>query len=242
MTEEIALEVINLSRAAKEKQTDLIIIEDISYRFFSEKIYAIIGLSGSGKTSFLRLLNNLDSPTNGEIKLKGLSLNNIDSKQIRRKIGFLFQDTFLFEKTIRDNILYANSQMTEDEILSVLNQVNLPLNFMDKEVSRLSGGESHRVAFGRLLAMDPDIYLLDEPTAALDPKLTETIEKLIINLAAERKKTVIIVTHDPRQALRLKCETLIMHEGKIAASGPAETIVDNDLLTKINYLPEKQTK
>ena len=110
---------------------------------------------------------------------------------------------------------------------SCLDQAYLPVEFLDRKAEKLSVGEKQRVALARLLLSDPEVILLDEPTSALDPAATKSIEKLITNVASGRKVTVITVTHDPQQALRLGGEGLLMFRGRLIESGTVEQIVND---------------
>ncbi len=223
MSDNIVLETKSLTRKIFSK----VIINNISYSFEKNKIYSIIGPSGGGKSSFLRLLNRLDEPTSGEIIFHGSSVSDQIPEIIRKKIGFLFQTPYLFPFSIRDNLLYAESSLTNERINKILDQVQIEQKMIDGKVSTLSVGQCQRVALGRLLATEPEVLLLDEPTSSLDPSYTEAIEQTIFEIVNKSDLTVIVVTHHPDQALRLNGETLLLVEGKLVETGPAKQIIND---------------
>lgn len=223
MSDNIVLETKSLTRKIFSK----VIIDNISYSFEKNKIYSIIGPSGGGKSSFLRLLNRLDEPTSGEIIFHGSSVSDQIPEIIRKKIGFLFQTPYLFPDTVKDNLLYAKSSLTNERINKILDQVQIEQKMIDSKVSTLSVGQCQRVALGRLLATEPEVLLLDEPTSSLDPSYTEAIEQTIFEIVNKSDLTVIVVTHHPDQALRLNGETLLLVEGKLVETGPAEQIIND---------------
>ena len=139
---------------------------------------AVIGPSGSGKSSFLRLLNRLDEPTAGTVYLDGKDYRDIPPRQLRRWIGMVTQTAFLFPGTVADNLQYGPRQqgkdLSEKEIDALLDQVGLT-NQARSDVSHLSGGEAQRVSVARALANSPQVLLLDEPTSALDDHPGESL-------------------------------------------------------------------
>ncbi len=228
MSDNIILKTNSLTREISGK----VIIDNISFSFEKNKIYSIIGPSGAGKSSFLRLLNRLDEPTSGEIFFHDCSTCENAPEDIRKKIGFLFQTPYLFSETVRDNLLYAESSLTNDQINTILKQVHIEQDMLERKVSTLSVGQSQRVAIGRLLATKPEILLLDEPTSSLDPSYTEAIERTILEIVKNTELTVIVVTHHPNQALRLNGETILLVDGKLVETGPAVNII-NDPQTEL---------
>ena len=217
-----AISVNSLSHIVGNKH----LVRNISYEFFAGSVYTIIGPSGSGKSSLLRLLNRLDEPTSGNIQIEGISYTDIPPTDQRRKVGYLLQTPFMFNSTIRDNFRLADSSLSDDRINKLLKWSAASKLSPDKPVAELSVGESQRVAIGRLLACQPGVLLLDEPTSALDPTATVTVEKLIHHLACDHNLAVLVVTHNPEQALRLKGETLLIVDGALVEHGPAEKIIN----------------
>ncbi|UCG62182.1 MAG: ATP-binding cassette domain-containing protein [Candidatus Zixiibacteriota bacterium] len=220
------LEVHNLGRAVTQDGRVKSIVDDISYNFFPDKIYTIIGPSGSGKSSLLRLLNRLDEPTSGEVVFHGKDHCDYPPCELRQKIGYLFQTPYLFEGTVRDNLLYATKNLSDESIKLLLEQAQLKPEQLDRPTDNFSGGEKQRVAIARLLATCPEVVLLDEPTSALDPSYTEAIEKLIVDIVAKGKLTAIVVTHSPEQALRIGKEALLMVDGKLVETGEINQVIN----------------
>lgn len=221
----------NLSR----KIGDNTIIDNFTFNFESHQIYNILGPSGAGKTSLLRLLNRLDEPTGGNILFHDKDQCEYTPSEIRQRIGYLFQTPYLFPETVRENLLYANDKLSEPEMMKLIEMVHLLRNFLDLKVDNLSIGEQQRIALARLLALNPDILLLDEPTSALDPTATEVIENLIKEIVSQKEFTVIFVTHNPEQALRMGGQALFLVKGKLIETGTTEKIV-NDPQTELGKL------
>lgn len=221
------LELTNLSRTVTQDGADKAVVDNISYKFYPDKIYTVIGPSGSGKSSLLRLLNRLDEPTSGEVTFHGQAHCDFQPCELRQKIGYLFQTPYLFEGTVRDNLLYATKNLSEDSIKVLIQQAQIRPDQLDRPTDNFSGGEKQRVAIARLLATCPEIVLLDEPTSALDPSYTEAIEKLIIDIVAKGKLTAIVVTHNPEQALRIGQEALLMVDGKLIESGDVNQVIND---------------
>jgi len=221
------LEIKNLAREVPTKNGPKTIVNDISYNFEKGRIYNIMGPSGAGKSSFLRLINRLDEPTRGKVVFHGENYNQCRACGLRRKIGYLFQTPYLFPGTVRDNLLYAEDKLTEDEIQRLVKQSQIPPGIIDDDVENLSIGEKQRVALARLLAMGPEVILLDEPTSALDPTYTKAIEDLIKCIVKERSLTVIIVTHNPEQALRMGGQAILLVAGRLVETGTVDEVVKN---------------
>ncbi len=221
------LELCNLTRRVGEGTPDRAIIDNFSYSFGFGRLYSIIGPSGAGKSSLLRLLNRLDECTDGSVKFQGCDTREFAPCELRQKIGYLFQTPHLFDRTVRDNIVYARPHLSESKIGRLIQQVQLPSGIVDAPVDNLSVGERQRVALARLLATEPEIALLDEPTAALDPANTEAIERLISRVVTDYGVTVIMVSHNPQQVVRLGGEAILMVDGKLIEHGDAVQLVKN---------------
>lgn len=220
---EVILEACSLSRIVDETT----IVSDFTYAFERRKIHSIIGPSGAGKSSLLRLLNRLDEQTSGEVIFEGVSITNTPPCELRRKIGYCFQTPCLFPGTVRDNLLYAEPDLSEVDINRLMSQVQITSDLLNQNTETLSVGQSQRVALGRLLAMEPEVLLLDEPTSALDPAYTEAIERMIVALANDIGLTIIMVTHSPDQALRMAGPTLLLVGGKLVEYGTSEQVINS---------------
>jgi len=221
------LQVSHLTRTVTSDGDERAIVRDVSFAFDRGGTYAIIGPSGAGKSSLLRLLNRLDEPTSGEVFFLGRPVSEFAPCHLRRRIGYLFQTPHMFDGTVRVNIAFAAADLPPDRLTALARQAQVPEHLIDAEVARLSVGEKQRVALARMLATKPDIVLLDEPTSALDPSNTEAIERLILSTAANDGTTVVMVSHDPAQALRMGGTALLMAGGELLEAGPVDRVVNH---------------
>jgi len=204
------------------------LVDDISIQVERGAVLAVIGPSGSGKSSFLRLLNRLDEPTAGTVYLDGKDYRDIPPRQLRRRIGMVTQTAFLFPGTVADNLRYGPQQqgkdLSEKEIDALLDQVGLT-NQARSDVSHLSGGEAQRVSLARALANSPLVLLLDEPTSALDETAKQEVESLVLRVVRQNALTCLMVTHDLAQAARLTGRALLLQGGKLARIGPTQEVL-----------------
>jgi len=219
------LKAENITRMSIANKKPRQIIGEFSYSFYRNRIYNILGPSGAGKSSLLRLFNRLDEISDGKLFYKDKELREYNPCGLRREIGYLFQTPYLFPKTVKDNFAYVDSSLTDDEIVEMLASVNLKSDYLQSTVEVLSVGEKQRIALARLLAMNPRVMLLDEPTSALDERNSSLLLKLIKGLISKKDTTVIMVTHDPRQALDLEGEALLLVDGRLVEHGPAKDLV-----------------
>lgn len=168
------------------------------------QITCIVGQSGSGKTTLLRMLNKLVSPDSGEINYKGHPLREMDSTKLRREVVMLPQMPAIFDGDIRHNLLiglrFADKKEAEDSKLKdVLKMVHLNKS-LDEKAEKLSGGEKQRLALGRIMLLEPEVLLLDEPSSALDEETEQLIIEGIVDFAKRKGKTLIMVTHSKKVA------------------------------------------
>jgi putative ABC transport system ATP-binding protein len=187
-----------------------------------------VGVSGSGKSSLLRLLNRLDEPTSGTVFLEGQDYREIPPRTLRQRLGMVTQRPFLFPGDIASNLRFGPTQrdatLTDAEIAELLQHVGLP-DFAARNVANLSGGEQQRVSLARSLANRPEIMLLDEPTSALDQQAKTGIEELVRNLVDEDRFTMVLVTHDRDQARRICDRVGLIEAGRLVQLGtPAEVL------------------
>lgn len=199
-----------------------------------EKV-VIIGPSGSGKSTFLRCLNLLEEPTEGEIWFEGKKINDkkADINKIRQKMGMVFQQFNLFPHlTVLDNITLAPTRlglMTKDEARDKAMELLKRIGLSEKALSypnHLSGGQKQRIAIIRALAMNPDVMLFDEPTSALDPEMVGEVLDLMEALAREGM-TMVVVTHEMRFAKRVATRVMFMDEGRIVEQNTPEELFEN---------------
>ncbi len=214
----------NLSRRVGE----LWIVHDISLSVERGELLGVVGPSGSGKSSFLRLLNRLDETTSGTVLLDGQDYRLIEPRELRRRVGMVTQRPFLFLGGVTAKLRFGPSQrgemLSDEEIASLLDRVGLP-GFAARNVANLSGGEQQRVSLARALANKPEVLLLDEPTSALDEKARAGIEQLIRNLVSENCFTFVLVTHDLDQARRLCQRVAIIEAGRLVQVGMTEEVL-----------------
>ncbi|MFD2637439.1 ABC transporter ATP-binding protein [Piscibacillus salipiscarius] len=189
----------------------------------------LFGPSGSGKSTLLHLFNRLDDPEQGSIFYNGKNINEQDITTLRKNVGLVLQQPYLFPETVKDNLMYGPKLFNDwnpDEARTLLEYVNLPESYLDKPVDELSGGEKQRVSLARTLANKPEILLLDEPTSALDDQNIEQIEQDLINLIQHNDLTVIMVTHNLEQAKRLGNRGIYLENGKIVEEGLLPDMLD----------------
>ncbi|TYL36458.1 choline transporter [Natronococcus pandeyae] len=204
------------------------IVDAVSLRVPTSDVVAIIGPSGSGKSSFLRLLNRLDEPTDGTVFLDGTDYREIDPQELRRRIGLIPQDAALSRGTVAENVALGarvrDEPVDEERVAALLERMGLE-GYEDRAVDDLSGGERQRVSIARTLYVDPEVLLLDEPTAHLDTTTEAQIEDLLAELIREDDLTCVLVTHDTAQAKRLGDRIVEFVDGRVAAEGtPADVI------------------
>lgn len=218
------LRAAHLTREVQEKR----IVEEVSFSVERGDVLAVIGPSGSGKSSLLRLLNRLDEPTSGTVFLEGQDYREIAPRVLRRRVGMLLQQPFLFPGSVADNLAFGpeaqGRSLPRYRAEELLEHVGLP-GYGERDVGRLSGGEAQRVSLARTLANDPDIVLLDEPTSALDEAARLGVEELICSVIDQQNLTCVIVTHDHAQAARMARRSLLMDAGRVVAEGPISEII-----------------
>lgn len=215
----------NVSRLSTFNKTPKKIISEFSFSFQINKIYNVLGPSGAGKTSLLRLFNRLDEISGGSLYYNGKEIREYSPCGLRREIGYLLQTPHLFPSTVKDNFIYVDSALTDDAIISRLAEVNLGPEYLSSNVEILSVGEKQRITLARLLTMNPRVMLLDEPTSALDERSSSIIMKLIKRKISETGVSAIIVTHNPRQALEYGGEALLLMAGKLVEHGPVRDLI-----------------
>ncbi|OEH92894.1 ABC transporter ATP-binding protein [Bacillus solimangrovi] len=193
-------------------------LEDIRLQVNYNDFVTLIGPSGAGKSSLLYLLNRLKDPNQGMIYYRSQSILDYSIQQLRKEVGMVFQQANLFPGTVRENLLYGPIYHNEYENgleERLIEMVQLPKDYLVRNVEDLSGGERQRVAFARTLANNPNVLLLDEPTSALDLRTIQSIEGMLMQLVKEQNKTILMVTHDLSQARRLGTKTVFMSGGRV---------------------------
>lgn len=226
------IEIKNVSK----KLGNRTILDNISLSIESGSLVVLIGSSGCGKTTTLKLINKLITPTSGELFIDDKPLSKENTINLRRKIGYVIQNTGLFPHlTIKENIELIPRLKKEKSIeniekttIDLLNMVGLnPETYLNKYPSELSGGQQQRVGVARAFATDAEIILMDEPFSALDPITRTSLQEELFSLQEELKKTIIFVTHDMDEALKIADKICIMKDGKVAQYDTPENILRN---------------
>jgi putative ABC transport system ATP-binding protein len=206
------------------------IVNDVSLEVQRCELLGIVGPSGSGKSSLLRLLNRLDEPTSGTVFLDNQDYRQIAPRTLRQRVGMVTQRPFLFPGDVASNLLFGPAQrgetLADNEITAILDHVGLP-GFANRNVANLSGGEQQRVSLARALANRPEILLLDEPTSALDEQAKVGVEGLIRRMVGENCFTFVMVTHDRDQARRLCHRVALIEGGKLVQVGTPDQVLGN---------------
>ena len=195
-------------------------ILDIPYLKINRSITCILGASGSGKTTLLRLLNRLDVAQVGSVFYNGVNLETIRPVSLRRDVVMLGQSAIVYEGTLRDNLLvglqFANKDVVDDKKLKeVLSQVKLDKQ-LDEYCDKFSGGEKQRMCLARILLMDASVYLLDEPSSALDKESEQIIINCLCDFVKKYNKQLIIVTHSQQVSEQFASSTIVLSAGKVA--------------------------
>ena len=219
----------------RKEYGDVVPLKDVNVTVDAGEVISVIGPSGTGKSTFIRCLNRLETPTSGSILIDGVDMcdPHVDLPKMRQKIGMVFQNYALFNhKLVIENLMMApmdllgmSKQEAYDQAMGLLETVGL----RDKALSwphELSGGQRQRVAIARGLAMKPEILLFDEPTSALDPQMVSEVLSVITDLA-ERGYTMLVVTHEMRFARDASTRVFYMDRGECWEAGPPEQIFEH---------------
>jgi glycine betaine/proline transport system ATP-binding protein len=233
-----ALEMRRSGRSKSEVESETgstIGVYDANFEVYRGEIFVVIGLSGSGKSTLLRVINRLIDPTEGEVYLDGDQISRMPVKRLRqvrrKKIGMVFQHFGLLpNRTVLDNISFGleiegvSKQERRKRAEETLDLVGLE-GQGNKLIAELSGGMKQRVGLARALATEQEILLMDEPFSALDPLIRRDMQNLFLDIQGEVKRTVVFVTHDLDEALRLGHRVAIMKDGEIVQLGTPEQIL-----------------
>ncbi|MCL1810011.1 MAG: ABC transporter ATP-binding protein [Clostridiales bacterium] len=214
---------------------DVEVLKDISFEIREGDLVSLIGASGSGKTTTLKMINRLIDPSSGAIHINGEDIGKMDVIKLRRNMGYVIQQTGLFpHMTIRDNIEIIprlekrDAAVMRKKTLELMDMVGLAgTEFLDRYPTELSGGQQQRVGVARAFATDPAIILMDEPFSALDPITRVGLQDELINLQSTFRKTIVFVTHDMDEAIRISDRICIMDHGLIVQYDTPESILRN---------------
>lgn len=226
--------VIEFKNVTKEFKGN-VVLSDISMKIPKGKLTVLIGPSGCGKTTSLKMINRLIQPTKGEILIGGKNIETLDKIELRRNIGYVIQQGGLFpHMTIRDNIEIIERLekkergKIEARTIEFMKMVDLdPAEYLDRYPSELSGGQQQRIGVIRAMANDPEIILFDEPFSALDPVTRSNLQDELLELQERLGKTMVFVTHDMDEAIKIADMICIMRGGKILQFDTPEEILKN---------------
>ncbi|BCP62537.1 amino acid ABC transporter ATP-binding protein [Streptococcus suis] len=232
MTNNTILEIKNLKKSYGQNQ----VLKDISITVEKGEVISIIGSSGSGKSTFLRSINLLETPTDGQILYHGQDVlaKGYNLPHYREKLGMVFQSFNLFNNlNVLENAIVAQTTVLKRERSEAeriakenLNKVGMTEQYWTAKPSQLSGGQKQRVAIARALSIDPELILFDEPTSALDPEMVSEVLKTMKDLA-KSGLTMIIVTHEMEFARDVSDRVIFMDKGIIAEEGSPKQIFEN---------------
>lgn len=219
------LEVRGISKEYPTKPA----LRNVSFTIERGRTLGIIGPSGSGKTTLLRLTNLLETPTSGEIIFDGTSLSRADEVKVRRRMTMVFQNPVVFKRSVYENVAYGLRIRREKEdnvrkrVKEALDMVGLA-GFERRAATTLSGGEAQRVVLARAIVVEPELLLLDEPTANLDPANVTLMENVISTINKTKGTTIIMATHTMFQAERLTDEAGFLLEGELVEMGETKEV------------------
>lgn len=226
--------MIEFQHVSKIYKGGKVAVEDVNLSFEKGEFICFIGTSGSGKTTSMRMINRMTEPTKGKILIDGQDIQKLNAVELRRKIGYVIQSIGLMpHMTIRENItlvqklLKVDQQKQQTTAEQMIDLVELPREMLDRYPSELSGGQQQRIGVVRALAADQDIILMDEPFGALDPITRDSLQDLVKDLQERLGKTIVFVTHDMDEALKLANRIAIMSEGKVVQFDTPENILRN---------------
>jgi len=204
------------------------IVDGVDLAVSAGETLTIVGPSGAGKSTVLRLLCRLDEPTDGTVSLDGTDYRRLDPPELRARVGMVPQAPALRDGTVRENVVIGprlrGETVEPGRVEDLLARVDLD-GYADRETADLSGGEAQRVAIARTLVMDPEVLLLDEPTASLDPAARTEIEGLLADLLAASEMTVVLVTHDQAQVDRIADRVVRLADGEVSDRGRPEEVI-----------------
>lgn len=229
--------MIELKKVNKVYDDGFQALTDIDVQFEEGKINVLIGPSGCGKTTTMKLLNRLVDYTDGEVLFNGKDIKEMNPIELRRQMGFVIQNIGLFpHMTIFNNVatvpklLKWDKERIRKRVIELLEMVNLdPKTYMNRYPSELSGGQQQRIGVIRALAAEPSTILMDEPFSALDPISREQLQDELLKLQTDINKTIIFVTHDMDEAIKIADHIILMKDGEVVQQGSPDDILANPI-------------
>ncbi|MFE4301150.1 methionine ABC transporter ATP-binding protein MetN, partial [Bacillus velezensis] len=226
----------NVSKIYKAKHGDVNAVQDVTLDIKKGEIFGIIGYSGAGKSSLIRLLNGLEKPTSGTVEVAGTELNKVSSRGLRKarqEISMIFQHfNLLWSRTVRENIMFpleiAGVKKSErvrraDELIKLVGLEGKEKSYP----SQLSGGQKQRVGIARALANNPKVLLCDEATSALDPQTTDSILDLLSDINDRLGLTIVLITHEMHVIRKICNRVAVMENGKVVEEGEVLQVFRN---------------
>ncbi len=230
-----------------------VVVADVCLAVEAGELLVLLGESGSGKTTALKMINRLIEPTSGSVRLDGEDVRVIPAYQLRRRIGYVFQRIGLFpHMTVAENIAITpsllgwDSQRTWTRVDELLATVELDASAVkDRFPSELSGGQQQRVGVARALAAEPQVLLLDEPFGALDPLTRDKLQQSVVRIRSAQRLTAIFVTHDMVEALMLADRIAVMRAGRLVQIGTPHELLTapaDDYVAQLMGTPRRQAE
>lgn len=224
-----AIEFINIVKSYENGEN---VIDGLSLSVSEGELVTILGPSGCGKTTLLKMVNKLISPDSGSIIINGVDIKDINAIDLRRSIGYVIQQIGLLPHlTIKENINYVLSIMKVDKAKQnarseeLVELVGLSGDYLKRYPRQLSGGQKQRIGVARALAADPKIILMDEPFGAVDEIARTLLQDELMQIQAKLKKTILFVTHDIQEAIKLGTKIVLLNNGKIEQMGTKEDLI-----------------
>ena len=229
---------------AKKTYGNNVIIPDFNLEIDKGEFVTLIGTSGCGKTTLLKMINGLNSLDSGTLYVEGKDIQKENLIEVRRNIGYAIQGSGLFpHMSVKDNIAYVpnllnkrNKEKTKAAVDKWIDVVGLQQDLLNRYPDELSGGQQQRVGIARALAASPDILLMDEPFGAVDEITRHQLQEEIKRIHDETSVTIVFVTHDIQEALKLGTKILVLEKGEIAQYGTAQEIQENPANTYVEKL------
>lgn len=217
----------------RKRLGDAPVVDGVSFTVARGERLVLLGGSGSGKTTTLKMVNRLIEPDDGRVELDGIDVTTLPRHDLRRRIGYCFQQVGLFpHMSVEENVGitphllgWPRARIRErvDELLALVELD--PATFRDRAPASLSGGQQQRVGVARALAADPSVLLLDEPFGALDPLVRARLQQSFLEIARRLALTVVFVTHDVVEAMLVADRIAVLHEGRLAQLGTADELL-----------------
>ena len=243
-TTDIAIEYRDVTKAYGEKT----VLSHLDLRVAKGEFLTIVGSSGCGKTTALKMVNRLIEPTSGDVLVGGRNVRDVDAIELRRSIGYAIQGSVLFpHMTVEENVSYVPNLLnrhdrarTERAVSKWMDIVGLPQDMLDRYPAELSGGQQQRVGIARALAASPDTLLMDEPFGAVDEITRGQLQTEIARIHRECGITIMFVTHDIGEALRLGTRVLVLDAGRIQQYGTPQEILARPATEFVERLVARQ--